>query len=188
MSRKKEANSSLSTTRGSDTNRSEPRFLAIGQITKPHGVRGEVSVFVLTDFVERFDTMETVCVGDEAAVTLYTLESVRWHNDRVLIHFAGVSDRTAAEKLRGLYLQVPLEEAIPLESDVYYQHQLIGLRVITDEGAMLGTLTEILETGANDVYVVKGEHKEVLLPATKEVILTVDLAARQMVVHLIAGL
>jgi len=174
--------------RGSDPQRSEPRFLAIGQITKAHGVQGEVSVVVLTDFPERFDEMTEVYVGTETEGAIYAVESIRWHKERVLLRFAGVSDRTEAERLRGLYLQIPTEEARSLEPETYYEHQLLGLAVVSDEGEALGELVEILETGANDVYVVRGEQGERLIPATEEVILAVDLAAQVITVHLLAGL
>jgi 16S rRNA processing protein RimM len=187
-SQKEDHDSSTSVTRGSDVQQSEPRFLAVGQITKAHGLHGEVSVVVMTDFVERFDTMETIYVGDETSATLYIVESTRWNKDRVLVRFADISDRTAAQALRGLYLQIPLEEAMPLEADVYYQYQLIGLSVITDDGNRLGSVTDVLETGANDVYVVSGPQGDILLPATKEVILSIDLEAQQIVVHLLEGL
>ena len=177
-----------STITGSDVDRSGPRFLAVGRVTKVHGLQGEVSVVVLTDFPERFETMETVYVGDETTATLYTVASTRWNKDRVLVRFADISDRTTAQSLLGLYLQIPIEEAMPLETDAYYQHQLIGLSVVTADGTLLGSVADILETGANDVYVVRGPQGDILLPATQEVVLSIDLEAQQMVVHLLEGL
>jgi 16S rRNA processing protein RimM len=174
--------------RGSGSEEFEPRFLAIGQITRAHGVQGEVSVVVLTDFPERFDNLETIYVGAEGNASPYTVQSTRWHKDRVLVHFADVADRTAAEQLRGLYLQIPIEQARQLEPDAYYQHQLIGLAVVSNQGEALGTLIEILETGANDVYVVKNDKRELLLPATNEVIVSIDLEKRQMIIRLLEGL
>ena len=173
---------------GSDKNQSEPDFLVIGRIVKPHGIKGEVSVKVLTDFTERFDTMESVYLSNDLAVTLYNVESTRWHKERVLIFFSGISNRTEAETLRGLYLKIPIEQAMPLDSDTHYHYQLQGLQVITDTDEYLGVLTEILETGANDVYVIQGPQGEVLLPATKEVILAINLATKKMQVHLLPGL
>lgn len=188
MGRKQRPNQTRRKKRGSDISASEPRFLAIGQITKPHGVHGEVSVAILTDFPERFATLETVLVGDENDVVEYGIKSVRSHTERILIRFTEISDRTAAEALRGLYLQIPIEAAMPLPTGSYYDHQLIGLSVITDEGQSLGTLTEILETGIHDVYVITGNAGETLLPATDEVIMSIDLETQQMTVHLIPGL
>ncbi|RME50363.1 MAG: 16S rRNA processing protein RimM [Caldilineae bacterium] len=173
---------------GSDRKKAEPDFLVIGQIVKPHGVRGEVLVKVLTDFPERFETMQTVLVGKVGAGRRYTVESRRWHKGMVLLHLKGIADRNAAEILRGLYLQIPIAEAMPLEPGVYYHHQLLGLAVLTDDGTLLGELVDILETGANDVYIVQGPQGEILLPATEEVIRTIDLNAGQMIVHLLDGL
>ena len=188
MPRTKEFKLKRRLARGSGIQRSEPRFLAIGQITKPHGVRGEVSVVVLTDFPERFTSMETVLVGDEDEADELQVASVRWNNDRVLMRFEEISDRTMAETLRGLYLLIPIEAAKPLSDGLHYSFQLIGLTVISDEGEQLGVLTDILETGVHDVYVVKGDQGEILLPNTDEVIRSVDLAAQEMHVHLIPGL
>ena len=175
-------------TRGSDSTLSEPRFLAIGQISKSHGVRGEVSVVILTEFVERFDNLNIVLLGKDDDVTPYEVDTLRWHRDRFLVRFKGVPDRTTADNLRGCYLQIPVDEAIPLEPDAYYVHQLIGLQVVTDDGKQLGQLQNVLETGANDVYIVENGTSELLLPATKEVVKSVDLNAQTMVVHLLDGL
>ncbi len=166
----------------------EPDFLVIGKIIKPHGIKGEVSVKVLTDFSERFDTLEHIALGDDNSQTEYTVKTTRWHKERVLMTFAGISDRNAAETLRGLYLKIPVEEAMPLEPGVYYHYQLINLNVVTDTGEYLGRIAEIIETGANDVYVVQGETGEILLPVIEEVILSIDLKAEQVTVHLLEGL
>lgn len=175
-------------TAGSDQTRSEPDFLVVGQIIKPHGIQGEVSVKVLTDFAERFDTMETIYLGDEHSAREYVVESTRWHKTQVLVAFEAIPDRTAAETLRGLYLKIPTHQAMPLEPDTYYHYQLEGLAVVTDTGQELGRINEILETGANDVYVVQGDQGEILIPASQEVVLSVDLDAGQITVHLIDGL
>jgi 16S rRNA processing protein RimM len=173
---------------GSDVSQSGPDFLIIGQIIKPHGVKGEVVVKVLTDFPDRFEKMKTVYLGNATSQQLYQVKSTRWHQNMVLVSFVSVPERNAAEELRDLYLKIPAAEARTLEPDAYYHHQLVGLTVITDAGETLGRLTEILETGANDVYVVASERGEILLPATREVVQTVDLAAGQMIIHPLEGL
>lgn len=173
---------------GSEPNRTEPDFLIIGRIIKPHGIKGEVSVNVMTEFPERFDAMQQVFLGDEHSAKEMNIASIRWSNNKVLIRFEGFADRTAVEKLRRLYLKVPIEDAITLEDDSYYHFQLENLKVITDTGRHLGYLVQVLETGANDVYVVKTETGEILLPATHEVILSIDLDSETMTVHLLPGL
>lgn len=176
------------TSTGSEKHAAEPDFLVIGRIVKPHGIHGEVSVKVITEFPERFDAMESVYLGDARSARLVTVESVRWHKEHVLIRFEAYADRNAAEKLRGLYLKIPREDAATLDADVFYHYQLEGLAVVTDTGEPLGKLSYVLETGANDVYVVATADGELLLPATREVIREVNLADGIITVHLIPGL
>jgi len=174
--------------RSSGSRQPELRYLAIGKIVRAHGLRGEVSVAVLTGFPERFETTEWVYLGNEFEATAYRVESYRWHKDNVLLTLAGVTDRTQAEALRGQFVQVPIGEAVPLPEGAYYFYQLIGLQVQTTTGEFLGTITDIMETGANDVYVVQNEDRELLLPAIPDVIKTVDIANGTMVVQVIDGL
>lgn len=164
-------------------------YLAVGRIVKPHGVHGEVSMTVLTDFPERFETTTEFYLGDEHEADLYELESFRWHKQHLLLKFKGVADRNDAEELRGLLVQIPIAEATPLPEGSYYLYQLIGLQVITIDGERLGTVDSIIETGANDVYVVKNDaKKELLLPAIPDVVKSVDLEAKQITVELMDGL
>ncbi len=172
----------------SGSRRPELRYLAIGQVARAHGLRGEISVTVLTEFPERFETTEWVYLGNAQEATAYRLESYRWHRQNVLLTLAGVTDRTEAEKLRAQYVQVPVEEAVPLPEGSYYQYQLIDLEVVTTANEVLGTLTHVLETGANDVYVVKQGDREILLPAIPDVIKSIDLDKGRMVVELLEGL
>lgn len=166
----------------------ELRYLAIGRIVRAHGLRGEVSAVVLTEFPERFDTTEWVYLGNEFEATAYRLESYRWHKTNVLLKLEGVNDRTQADTLRGQLVQVPIEEAIPLPEGTYYLYQLIGLQVKSTTGELLGTITQVLETGANDVYLVRSEDRELLLPAIPDVIKQIDIDSGVMVVHVIDGL
>jgi 16S rRNA processing protein RimM len=173
--------------RGSDSSTPEPRFLIIGRVIKPHGIRGEVRVQIITDTPERFEWLETVYVG-ERHPQLITIEPVRFHKTFVLIKFAGIDTREGAVSLRNELLLVPESEAVPLEEGEYYLYQLIGLDVYTDEGEQLGELAEVLETNANNVFVVKGDRGEVLLPDTEEVIINIDFENGRMEVHLLPGL
>lgn len=176
----------------------ELRYLAIGRVIRAHGLRGEVSVTVLTEFPERFKTTEWVYLGNQSEATPYRLESHRWHKKNILLTLAGVTNRTQAEALKDQFVQVPLEEAVPLPEGAYYFYQLIGLEVITTTGLRLGVITDILETGANDVYVVenndvknndvKNKNQEILLPAIADVVKSVDLEKGQIIVEVIDGL
>ena len=174
--------------RSSGMRQPELRYLAIGRIIRAHGLRGEVSAAVLTDFPERFETTEWVYLGNEFEATPYRLQSFRWHKQNVLLTLEGVTNRTQAELLKGQLVQVPLEEAVLLPDGSYYLYQLIGLKVQDTSGKFLGTVKGVLETGANDVYVVEREGQELLLPAIPDVVKSVDIAAGIMVVHLIDGL
>jgi 16S rRNA processing protein RimM len=176
--------------RGSDgnTDSSEPRFIAIGRIIRAHGLRGELTVEVLTDFPERFDTIEAVYVGDSQQADAWAVAATRWHRERVLLTLEGCADRTTAEGLRGLLIQVPIEEAMTLPEDEYYPYQLVGLDVVTTDGEDLGRLSEVIFTNANEVYVVTGPRDQILLPAIADVIEQVDLEAGQMIVRLTEGL
>ncbi len=152
----------------------------------PHGIHGEVEVEIHTDFPQRFVPGARFLAGEHK--TPLTVERVRPHKKRLLITFEEISDRTAAEHWRGAWLQVPIEDAWPLEPGEYYEFQLMGLEVWTEDAEYLGVIEHIIHTGANDVYVVQGARGEVLIPAITEVILEVDIEAGRMTVHVLPGL
>lgn len=170
------------------------RFVTVGRVTAPHGVAGEVRVLPLTDFPERFDGMGRVYVarggGAREAPTPMEVQSVRRHKQFFLVKFEGVFDRDGADALRGALLQVPEAEVHPLPPDVHYVFQLVGLSVYTREGRLLGTLRDVLPTGANDVYVIEraGGGSELLVPALRHVVLDIDVEAGRIEVDLLPGL
>ena len=172
---------------GSVDDSAEPYFLIIGRALKPHGVRGEIRVEPHTDAPERFTWLETVYVGEVDPQPL-AVESARFHGGLVLLKLSGIDDREAAGKLRGQWLQVPLTEAIPLEEGEYFLYQLEGLAVFTDAGDRLGELVQVIETGANHVFVVRSESGDILLPDTAEVVQAIDFENGRMTVHLLPGL
>jgi 16S rRNA processing protein RimM len=117
------------------------------------------------------------------------VENVWYHKQFVMIKFGGIDDMNAAETLRGAEIKIDDSEALPLGEDEYYIRDLLGLRVVTDEGETLGELSDVLQTGANDVYVVKNKNDgQVLIPAIAQCVLDVDIGARAMTVHLLEGL
>jgi len=164
----------------------EPRFLIVGQVRAPHGVRGEVRVQILTDFPERFRQGAEICIGPEHR--RYTIQKARFHEGDVLIKFVGLDDRNAVEPFRGAEISVPVEQAMPLPADTFYVHQIVGLDVWTDEGERLGPIVEVISLPANDVYVVETTQGEVWLPAIADVVLDIDLEQGRMTVHLLPGL
>lgn len=167
---------------------SEPDFLIVGRVIRPHGVRGALAMKPLTDYPERLFEAKTLYVGEEHRA--YTVRRVSGHRERLLLELHGIDDRDGAEALRGELIYVHIRDAVPLEEGEYYLYQLEGIRVITDEGDELGYVTGLIETGANDVYIVTSPERdgEILLPAIPDVILKVDVANRVMTVHLLDGL
>jgi 16S rRNA processing protein RimM len=172
-----------------ESNRQQPQgYLAIGQVVGAHGIRGEVKVTVMTDFPARYRPGAKVYLGTERDCIPTEITAVRSHKGVMLVKLSTVPDRNLAETLQGQYLLIPTDQAMPLAEHEHYAHDLIGLAVETVAGEALGTLTEILFTGANDVYVVSGPAGEVLLPAIHSVILQVDVAAGKMTVAVPEGL
>lgn len=187
MTKKSASRQEKNEQRGLVDSSAEPRFLVVGEVVKPHGVRGEVRVLPHTDVLERFTWLETVYLGEENPQPV-GVEMARPHQNIILLKLAGYDDRDAAETLRGVLLQVPETEAVPLEEGEYFLFQLVGLEVFSDDGQELGRLTQVLETGANNVFVVAGVDGEILLPDIDDVILDIDFANGRMVVHLLPGL
>jgi 16S rRNA processing protein RimM len=181
-------------TQGSGKQRrdSEPRFLVIGRVLGAHGVGGELKVQVISEDPHRFGRMEQVHIGlEEGDPEPRALERFRLHKGNALLKLVGCDDRDSATALRGYLLQVPIEDAIPLEEGEYYEFQILGLEVWTVSGEHLGRVVDVLATGANDVYVVHGTypgHREVLIPALESVVLEIDLEGARMVVELPEGL
>ena len=165
----------------------EPAFLAVGKLRRPHGVKGEMLMEVLTDFPEHLKPGMLLYV--EPDYRRLELLSIRPHGDGLLVAFEGYDTPEQAGELRNLTLYVPAGTRPPLPDGEYYHHQLIGLRVISSTGQALGRVTEILVTGANDVLVVRGESgPEILIPMAGPFLGEIDLAQGEMVVRLIPGM
>ena len=172
---------------GSAAESAEPRFLAVGRVLKPHGVNGEVRVELMTDRPERFGWLESIFVGENNPRRVGVI-SARRHGNFVLLKLDGYPTRTEAELLRNELLQVPEDEAIPLEEGEYFLHQLLGLEVVTESGRSLGRLTDVLETGANNVFIIDGPSGELLVPDIPDVVREVDVAGGRVVIRPLPGL
>jgi 16S rRNA processing protein RimM len=162
------------------------QLLAVGRVLRPHGIRGELLLEPLTDFPERLNEVATVYLGEAAEP--HALTQARMHRGQILIRLGDCADRDCAEAWRGQVVQIEAEAAAPLPPGRYYHHQIIGLTAVTDEGEALGPVVEILETGANDVYVVETAQGELLLPAIHSVVRAIEVDTGRLVVHLIEGL
>lgn len=161
-----------------------PDYLVVGRVLRPHGVRGELRLEVQTDSPGHLEEVSKVYVGGRHKA--YDLEAFRMHRGVLLVTLAGVLDRDQADRLRGELVSVRFGDAAPLGKGEYYHHQIIGLNVVADTGEDLGQIVEIIQTGANDVYVTRGPGGEVLLPAISSVILSIE--PPKVVVHLLDGL
>jgi 16S rRNA processing protein RimM len=164
-----------------------PLFLVVGFLRRPHGVQGEMIMDLHTDFPDRIKSGKKIFIGDrhEAA----TFESTRAHANGMLIKLRGFDTPEAAGRFRNQWVYVSAAEVPPLPKGQHYKYELLGLDVVDEQGKALGKLAEILETGANDVYIVRNDAgKDILLPAIPSVILDLDMDRRLMRVHLIEGL
>ena len=165
----------------------EPAFLTVGRVRRTHGLKGEVLVDLLTDFPERLRTGTSLFAGDRHKPL--TVRSMRTHPRGMLLAFENVDSLEAASQLKDCLLYVSAFDQPLLAKGEYYHHQLLGLRVFDEHKGYLGELSEIIVTGANDVYVISDPGgKEILLPAILEVIQNVDLVRGEMKVHLLPGL
>jgi 16S rRNA processing protein RimM len=170
--------------------RSKTEWAAIGKVVAPFGIHGDLKVFSLSDIAGRFTSLETVSVLHGTKPTSYTIERVRpYKGDTVLLKFVGIDDPTSADVLRNAELVIPLDQLAKLPPDSYYQHDILGLQVYTLQNRHIGSIVDILITGSNDVYVVKGpEGQQFLIPAIKSVIKQVDLIRRMMYIEPMSGL
>ena len=165
----------------------EPVFVIIGKFRRPHGIKGEIVMSVLTDFPELIHQGQMVYVGERH--TPYEVKSVRWHGGDLLVALEELPDRTAVEIFRNIMVYLKAEDIPELPEGEYFIHQLVGLDVLTDQGQALGKIKEVLITGANDVYLVESEEgKEILLPAIEQVVLDIDHESGKVIVHILPGL
>lgn len=160
---------------------SEPAFIVLGKLRRAHGVRGEIPLEVYTHMLELLVPESVVYIGEE--YDPYTIEMTRWKQDLLLLKFYEIDDRTIASQLTNQLVFAKTEQLPGLSEGEFYYHELIGLEVYQDDGDNLGTLVQILETGANDVYLIRAENgEEILIPATEEMILEIDPELGKMIV------
>jgi len=164
-------------------------YLQVGVISSTHGIRGEVKVFPTTDDVQRFKKLKQVIIDTGRERLTLEIQSIKFFKKVVILKFKGIDDINEIEKYRRCPLLVPRSEAVPLAEDEYFVADLIGLQVMTDDGQEFGTLKDVMETGANDVYVVDSiEHGEVLLPVIRQCVREIDIVSGKIIVHLMDGL
>lgn len=164
------------------------QFLQVGVISSTHGIRGEVKVFPTTDDPARFKKLKKVLLDTGKERLELEIQSVKFFKQFVIVKFRGIDNINDIEKYKGKSLMLPREDAVQLEEDEYYIADLIGMEVYTD-GGRFGTLKDVMETGANEVYIIDSdEHGEVLVPAIHDCILDVDVEKQTMKIRLMDGL
>lgn len=165
------------------------QLLQVGVISSTHGIKGEVKVFPTTDDVSRFKQLKQVILDTGKEQLTLDVQGVKFFKQFAIVKFKGIDNINDVEKYKGKRLLIDRKDAVKLQKDEYFVADLIGLTVFTEDGVQFGILKDVLETGANEVYIVESpEHGEVLIPAIKQCILDVDIEAGQMKVHLLDGL
>lgn len=164
-------------------------YLRVGVISTTHGVRGEVKVYPTTDDPERFRELKKVILDTGKESKELVIASVKFSKNQVILKFKEYNSINEAEALKGMDLLISRADAVPLGENENYIGDLIDMSVVTDTGETLGTLTDVMKTGANDVYVVKTDQgEEILLPAIRDCILDVNVEEKRMLVHVLEGL
>ncbi len=162
----------------------ELQFITIGRILAPWEFHGQLKVEVITDFPERFDPDSTVYINQRPVI----IESVNWHRGKAIIKFKNIDTEKDAEKLRGQLVEIHHSQLQPLPEGQYYQFQLIGLEVRTRQDELVGEISDILPTSSTDIYVVRGDGGEILIPATDEIVKSVDLDKGVITIQPVKGL
>lgn len=160
----------------------------VGVIANTHGIRGEVKVFPTTDDPQRYRDLKKVLLDTGREFITLEIASVRFHKNLVIVKFKGIDNINDIEKYKGKDLYVLREDAVPLEEGEYYIADIIGASVVTEDGKSFGTLKDVLETGANLVYVVEHQGKEVLLPVIPDCVKEVNVEEQRITVEILKGL
>ncbi len=164
-------------------------LLRIGVISSTHGIHGEVKVFPTTDYPEQFEELESVFLDNDNTLLPMEIENVRYFKDKIILKFKNYDNINEIECYKGKDLLITRQQAVPLEEGEYFISDLIGSRVVTDNGRELGELFDVLETGANHVFLVKKQdRKELLLPYIPDCVLEIDIENKLVTVHMMEGL
>ena len=165
-------------------------LIVIAEIVRPRGIHGEVKALLCTDFPERFRRLDRVFVRhkERPGIRALTVQAVRFHGDALLMSFEEIQTVEEAQQLRGKEILIPRDEAVPLPEGEYYVFDLIGLEVVDLEGRRIGILEDILLLSAHDVYVVRDQGHEILVPAVREIVREIDVERGRMTVDPPRGL
>lgn len=160
-------------------------LIIVGEVSRPHGVHGEVRVVPVTDFPDHLLRLDEAVVVSGGAGTTVRVEAARALGTSVLMKFSGIDTPAAAERLRGATVRIPAEKTVPLPPGEFYVFDIVGLQVCTPEGERVGEVVDVLRTGSNDVYVVRpAQGREILLPAVDTYVREIDVAGGRLVARL----
>lgn len=171
-------------------NLDKENMLQVGVITDTHGIRGEVKVFPTTDDIKRFENLNKLYIDSKSGLVQMKINSIRYFKQFVLLTFKGINNINDIEIYKKCPLLIEREDAIELGENEYFITDLIGMTALTEDGHLVGTVKDILQTGANDVYVIEQTDtmKELLLPAIKQCIIKIDTEKNEMIVKVMDGL
>lgn len=164
-------------------------FIMIGKVVSTQGNKGEVNVLPLTDSINRFKNLTTVFLRNNNNQTILNIEKIRIKKDTVILKLKNIENIEEAKMVVGSFLEVERKNAVKLPKDTYYIFEIIGLEVYTENNIFLGKVENIISTGSNDVYIVKGKNKkELFIPAIREVVKNISLEKRRITINMVDGL
>lgn len=163
-------------------------YLTVGQIINAHGFKGDVKVYPLTDNMNRFKRLKEVYLENDGQLIKHRVESAKLQKNTVIMKLEGIDTEEAADKLKNTYLKVDRSEAVKLPKDSFFICDVVGSEVFDENGELLGELKDVLQTGSNDVFVVDGKEKDILIPALKEIFKEINIEDRRIIVKLPEGL
>ncbi len=164
------------------------KYYVIGKIVNTHGIKGDLKVIPTTDDISRFEILDFVYIDKKGNIDKYEVQKVRYHKQFVILKLKNIDDMTTAEGFKNTEIKITKDMALPLDEDEYYIGDLYSMNVVTESGEALGVIKDIIFTGANDVYVVCDDNREILIPAIKQCVLNVDILNNTMMVRLLEGL
>lgn len=163
-------------------------YFEIGQIVNTNGLKGNLKIKPFTDDITKFERLTTIYIEKKGSLQEFEIEKVWYNKNMVILKLKDINSIEEAEKYRNYYVKIKRDHEEPLPEGVYYIVDLLGCKVKTEEGDFLGEIIDVFQTGSNDVYVVKNEEKEILLPVIAEVIKKVDIESKEVIVKLLKGL
>jgi len=164
-------------------------FITIGKVVSTQGNKGEVNILPLTDSTDRFKNLVTVFLRNNNSQTTSNIEKIRIKEDTVILKLKDIENIEEAKMIVGSFLEVERKNAVKLPKDTYFIFEIIGLEVYTENNIFLGKVENVISTGSNDVYIVKGKNKkELFIPAIREVVKNVNLEKKRITINIVDGL